>query len=90
MGNLRDERIMRELSQRELGEVIGKDQKYISGVELGRIIPGFRNADTLARFWAFRWRDLSLLHQGLPDFPATGSHVSLQSRFPTSPYMRTP
>ena len=50
MGNLRDERIMRELSQRELGEVIGKDQKYISGVELGRIIPGFRNADTLARF----------------------------------------
>jgi transcriptional regulator with XRE-family HTH domain len=50
MGNLRDERIMRELSQRELGEVIGKDQKYISEVELGRIIPGFRNADTLARF----------------------------------------
>ncbi|HNS76907.1 helix-turn-helix transcriptional regulator, partial [Mesotoga prima] len=48
MGNLRDERIMRELSQRELGEVIGKDQKYISEVELGRIIPGFRNADTLA------------------------------------------
>jgi len=40
MGNLRDERIMRELSQRELGEVIGKDQKYISEVELGRIIPG--------------------------------------------------
>ena len=50
MGNLRDERIMRELSQRELGEVIGKDQKYISEVELGRIIPCFQKADTLARF----------------------------------------
>ena len=50
MGNLRDERIMRQLSQREIGEVIGKDQKYISEVELGRIIPCFQKADTLARF----------------------------------------
>ena len=50
MGSLRDERIMRELSQRELGEVIGKDQKYISEVELGRITPCFQKADTLACF----------------------------------------
>ncbi|KUK78187.1 MAG: Transcriptional regulator, XRE family [Mesotoga prima] len=50
MGNLRDERIMKQLSQRELGEVIGKDQKYISEVEFGRIIPCFQKADTLARF----------------------------------------
>ncbi|WP_367362458.1 multiprotein-bridging factor 1 family protein [Mesotoga sp.] len=71
MGNLRDERIMRQLSQRELGEVIGKDQKYISEVELGRIIPGFRNADTLARFLGFRWRGSFPASQGLPDFPAT-------------------
>lgn len=71
MGNLRDERIMKQLSQRELGEVIGKDQKYISEVEFGRIIPCFQKADTLARFLEVPVERIFPVSRELPAFPAT-------------------
>jgi len=45
-----DERLRNRFTQKQLGEVIGKTQQYISAIEKGKVVPPFREADRLARY----------------------------------------
>ena len=48
MDLFRDERLRMRYTQKDLGELIGKGQQYISEIENGHLIPRFRDADALA------------------------------------------